>query len=125
MCGQSSRPHTQLKKGFYTVPTEKSNATAVQTPPQPDLMQQAAQSTANLGWLQDYILDWRTCRSFAIRIANKQNQQVRKDEEAYSILLGFIAFATNKCEALEEAYQKRYSAHERLMIRLNEEISRD
>lgn len=107
------------------MPTVNSNATAVQTPPQPDLMAQASQSTANLGWLQDYLLDWQTCRSLAIRIANKQNQQTRKDEEAYGVLLSFITFATNKCEALEEAYAKRYSQHERLMIRLNEEISRD
>lgn len=107
------------------MPTDKSNATAVQPQPQPDLMAQASQSTANLGWLQDYLLDWQTCRSVAIRIANKQKQQVRKDEDAYEMLLGFIAFATNKCEALEEAYVKMYTAHERLMIRLNEEISND
>lgn len=108
------------------MPTAKSNATAVQTSQQPpSLMEQAAQSTANLGWLQDYLSDWQTCRSLAIRIAAKQQQQARKDEEAYEILLSFITFATGKCEALEEAYVRRYSAHERLMIRLNEEISND
>lgn len=107
------------------MPTDKSRATAPQTPPQSDLMQQAAQSTANLGWLQDYLSDWQTCRSLAIRIAGKQQQQPRKDEEAYNVLRAFIAFATNKCEALETAYVARYSAHERLMIKLNEEISHD
>lgn len=107
------------------MPTAKGNATAPQTQSTPDVMAQAAQSTANLGWLQDYMRDWQTCRALAIRIAAKQQQQARKDEEAYEILLSFITFATGKCEALEEAYVRRYSAHERLMIRLNEEISND
>lgn len=105
--------------------TVRSSATAVQTPPQSDLMQRASQSTANLGWLQDYLSDWQTCRSLAIRIAAKQQQQTRKDEAAHEMLLSFIAFATNKCEALEQAYVERYAAHERLMIKLNEEISHD
>lgn len=105
--------------------TAKPNATAGQSPQTPDLMAQASQSTANLAWLQDYLLDWQTCRSLAIRIAAKQTQLATKDEEAYDILLAFIAFAGNKAERLEEAYTKRYSQHERLMIRLNEEISRD
>lgn len=105
------------------MPTVKGNAAAVQTSPQPDLMSQASQSTANLAWLQDYMNDWNTCRSLAIRLAAKQNKLTSKDEEAYDVLLRFIAFATNKCENLEQAYVKRYSQHERLMIRLNEEIS--
>lgn len=97
-------------------------ATIVSKPPlsQPDLMQQAAQSTANLGWLQDFLLDWQLVRSVSIRIAVKAQQQTSKDETAYAALLDFIALATNKCEQLQEAYNDRYSRHERLMIRLNE-----
>lgn len=91
----------------------------------PDLMQQASTSTANLGWLQDYTLDWQTARSVCIRIAAKQNQQVTKDEEAYMTLLNFIAFATGKCETLEAALLRKREQHERLMIRLNEEIDRE
>lgn len=108
------------------MPTAQSNATTGQTRQQPSsLMEQAAQSTANLGWLQDYLSDWQTCRSLAIRIATKQQQQPRYDVDAYNALLSFIALATNKVDQLEAAYVERYSAHERLMIRLNEEISRD
>lgn len=105
--------------------TAKSSATAAPTPPATSLMEQARQSTANLGWLQDYLMDWNTLRSVAIRIASKQNQLNSKDEDAYDTLLALIVFATNKCESLQEAYNRRYSAHERLMIRLNEEISND
>lgn len=90
-----------------------------------NLMLQASQSTANLAWLQDYTLDWQTVRSLSIRIAAKQNELPSKDEEAYMTLLSFIGFATGKCEGLEAALQRKREQHERLMIRLNEEISRD
>lgn len=105
--------------------TAQDKATAGQTTPQLDLMAQASRSTANLGWLQDYTLDWQTVRSLCIRIAAKQNEQPTKDEDAYLTLLQFIAFATNKCESLEAALQRKREQHERLMIRLEAEIDHD
>ena len=101
--------------------TDKRNATANGASQTPDLMGQASQSTANLGWLQDYLSDWMMLRSIAIRIASKQTLQPRKDEEAYMKLMEFIAFATGKTEALDRAYQIMYERHERLMIRLENE----
>lgn len=82
------------------------------------LMQRASASTSNLAWLQDYLLDWQTLRSVAIRIANKQMQQTSKDEEAYMALLELIELAGRKQDQLQEAYTVRYSQHERIMIRL-------
>lgn len=105
--------------------TAQSNATAGQTTKAPDLMAQASRSTANLGWLQDYTLDWQTVRSLCIRIAGKQNQQATKDEDAYLTLLQFIAFATGKCESLEAALLRKREQHERLMIRLEAEIDHE
>lgn len=90
-----------------------------------EIMQQASQSTANLGWLQDYTLDWQTARSLCIRIAGKQNQLASKDEEAYLTLLQFIAFATGKCEGLEAALLRKREQHERLMIKFEAEIDHD
>jgi len=95
-------------------------ATAQDMQPISELMAQATQSTANLGWLQDYLLDWQTVRSLAIRIAVKQQEQKRVDEDARMALLSFIALATNKTEQLQEAYNKAYSKHERLMSRVLE-----
>lgn len=105
--------------------TAQDRATARQTTPTPDLMSLASQSTANLGWLQDYTLDWQTVRSLAIRIAAKQNELKSKDEEAYMTLLSFIAFATRKCEGLEAALQRKLEQHERLMIKLDAEIGNE
>jgi hypothetical protein len=104
--------------------TAKSNATASPNDPS-DLIARASRSTANLGWLQDYTLNWQTARSVCIRLAGLQNQLPTKDEEAYDTLLAFIAFATHKCERLEAALLTKREQHERLMIRLNEEIGRD
>lgn len=100
--------------------TYERSATANGTS-QPSLIERAAQSTRDLGWLSDYITDWNMLRSVAIRIAAKQSQQTRKDEQAYMMLLELIAFAGNKLEAMEASYAKLYSAHERLMIKLESE----
>jgi hypothetical protein len=106
--------------------TEKPYATAWDnfiSPP--SLMEQASQSTTNLGWLQGYLLDWQTARSVVIRILEKQEQQKTKDEAAHTALCEFRNVADRKITVLQAAYEKAYSKHERLMIRLNEEISHD
>lgn len=86
-----------------------------------ELMHRASISTSNLGWLQDYTRDWQTLRSVAIRIGATQRQQTSIDEQAATLLAELVDFATAKCEQLEEAYTARYSQHERLMIRLENE----
>ena len=105
--------------------TKPSSATAEQTQPQPSLIERATESTRNLAWIQDYTTDWQTLRSVAIRITKKQNMQSRKDETAYDALLGLIVLCDRKITQLEQSYEKMYSAHERLMIKLESEVSND
>ena len=102
--------------------TDKRNATANGSSQTPDLMGQVSISTANLGWLQDYLSDWQLLRSLAVRIARKQGLQPRKDEQAYALLTEAIGFANDKIGVLEAAYTAAYERHERLMIRLQNEI---
>lgn len=88
------------------------------TPPSADtadLMQQAAISTSNLGWLQDYQMSWQTLRSVCARLARQQEMQPRKDEEAYAKLCEMNAFALQKIQTLQQAYNVMYERHERLM----------
>jgi len=80
-----------------------------------ELMRQAERSTANLGWLQDYISEWNVLVHAADRIIKAQNQQSSFDQEARAHLIAIRAFGKTKLLDLSEAYDKAYVRHMSLM----------
>lgn len=89
-------------------------------PDMDDLMRQAERSTANLGWLQDYLQTWQTLRSCTIRLYTMQQQQKTWDMSAYDTLRQMDMLALEKIDTLQEAYNKMLERHERLMRRVLE-----
>ena len=84
------------------------------------LMAQASQSTANLGWLQEYTQSWMRLRAITGHILKMQKEQRTYDQTARDMLLQLKNLADDKCETLEAAYADMLARHERLMTRIVE-----
>jgi len=83
-----------------------------------ELMRQGEQSTKQLAWLQDYLMDWRALRNTGHALIKKQELQARYDTEAHDALEQMCIFATTKIVALTEAYDKQYELHMKLMDKI-------
>lgn len=83
-----------------------------------ELMQKTTQSTANLGWLQDYLSLWRLLATTAKRIQTEQIKQRSIDEAAYGQLDEMLHTCRRKEEQLQEAYDKLYAKHIVLMDKI-------
>lgn len=79
------------------------------------LMRQGEQSTVNLGWLQDYLINWRALRNIANELIKAQNAQKSYDMEARAMLIQMRDFCNVKISDLSEAYDKHYAKHVKLM----------
>lgn len=80
-----------------------------------ELMRLGEHSTANLGWLQDYLINWRALRNTAKALIKAQEKQTRYDMEARAKLIEIRNFADIKIGDLTEAYDKLYVKHMKLM----------
>lgn len=78
---------------------------------QSELMARASASTANIGWLNEYLSLWSLLERTARRIQHEQLKQVRFDLAANQKLSEVRLMAEEKLEALQAAYDKAYAAH--------------
>lgn len=99
--------------------TENPSATAPELS-MVELMRQAERSTANIGWLQDYLQKWETLRSICGDVLKAQKDQRSMDLEAREMLIRMRNFADDKCETLQQAYMNMYVVHLRLMNKITE-----
>lgn len=84
----------------------------------PDLMAQATQSTANIGWLQEYLALWNLLGHTARRILAEQALQTTIDEQARVTLTELDSLVELKTKQLDNAYSRAYAKHLMLMDRV-------
>lgn len=87
---------------------------------QNELLARASASTANVGWLQDYLMGWLALRAVARRLWKQQLKQKAVDAEVHEWLKMVDHTATDRCEVLQEAFNQMLERHEKLMAQIME-----